>query len=196
MTVLRNCFLLLFVLSVPGVAGASDTDTCSYSTDWDEREGACTRLIDSGLIADTALSSALTNRCKARLSAMQYETALEDCDAALGANEENWQAFDIRAVIRLGLGQLPDALDDLDNAERLNADWAPRARVRADTLCAMKRGDDAMIQYRKAIERKAFDTIAWQEHLASTGHYTGGIDGVFGAGSMRALQNWVRETCN
>ncbi|MEM9370262.1 MAG: hypothetical protein AAGA26_03790 [Pseudomonadota bacterium] len=195
MPVLRTCLLLLFVSTLSARASASDAETCSFSTDWGEREAACTRLIESGSVTGDNLSSALTNRCKARLSELRYDSALQDCNEAIGTTGTNWQAFDIRAVIYLGLGRYPAALDDLDRAERLNADWPARARARADTLCSMKRADEAMLQYRRAIQRGAFDAVGWQTFLSEAGFYSGEIDGVFGQGSMRALQSWVAATC-
>ncbi|MEM6934119.1 MAG: putative peptidoglycan binding domain-containing protein, partial [Pseudomonadota bacterium] len=63
------------------------------------------------------------------------------------------------------------------------------------TLCSMKRADEAMLQYRRAIQRGAFDAVGWQTFLSEAGFYSGEIDGVFGQGSMRALQSWVAATC-
>ncbi|MEM7668118.1 MAG: tetratricopeptide repeat protein [Pseudomonadota bacterium] len=195
MPVLRICLLLVLASILPAPAAASDAEICSFSTNWTEREAACARLIDSGQISGDNLSRALTNRCKARVRDGRYGPALQDCNEAIALEDTNWQAYDVRAAIHLALGQQTAALGDLDQADRLNRDWAPRSRARADVLCSLKRADEAMAQYRRSIERNAFDPVGWQTFLADQGFYRGAIDGVFGTGSMSALENWVLATC-
>jgi len=63
--------------------------------------------------------AALSNLCAGYILLGQYQAALGYCDLLLARNDENWRAYNNRAVIYIKLGQYEKAENDLARGEAL-----------------------------------------------------------------------------
>lgn len=63
--------------------------------------------------------AALSNLCAGYILLAQYQAALGYCDLLLARNDENWRAYNNRAVIYIKLGHYSKAEQDLARGEAL-----------------------------------------------------------------------------
>ena len=63
--------------------------------------------------------AALSNLCAGYILLSQYQAALGYCDLLLARNDENWRAYNNRAVIYIKIGQYRKAERDLAKGEML-----------------------------------------------------------------------------
>ena len=63
--------------------------------------------------------AALSNLCAGYILLAQYQAALGYCDLLLARNDQNWRAYNNRAVIYIKLGQYAKAEKDLAKGEAL-----------------------------------------------------------------------------
>ena len=63
--------------------------------------------------------AALSNLCAGYILLAQYQAALGYCDLLLARNDENWRAYNNRAVIYIKLGRYVNAEQDLAKGEAL-----------------------------------------------------------------------------
>lgn len=63
--------------------------------------------------------AALSNLCAGYILMGQYQAALGYCDLLLARNDENWRAYNNRAVIYIKIGQYRKAEQDLAKGEML-----------------------------------------------------------------------------
>ena len=76
------------------------------------------------------LSLLYCNRAACFLSEKQWQATVDDCTAALGANKRNVKAYWRRADAREALGKYREALDDLHELCKLDAELAQQQSVR------------------------------------------------------------------
>lgn len=74
-------------------------------------------------------SAALSNLCAGFDGQGEYEQALKHCNEALEIDDDNWQAYNNRALAYLGLGDLERAQQDIDRGLELNPDSTELVRV-------------------------------------------------------------------
>ena len=63
--------------------------------------------------------AALSNLCAGYILLAQYQAALGYCDLLLARNDDNWRAYNNRAVVYIKLGQYAKAEKDLARGEAL-----------------------------------------------------------------------------
>jgi len=73
--------------------------------------------------------NALINLCAGYVGTGEYVKALQYCDQALKLNDQNWHAYNNRALALLGVGLIVAARSDLDKGFALNPDSATLAKV-------------------------------------------------------------------
>ena len=76
-------------------------------------------------------AAALSNLCAGFDGQQDYEQALAHCNAALEIDDDNWQAYNNRALAHLGLGELDQAQLDIDRGLELNPKAKELRRVQA-----------------------------------------------------------------
>ena len=81
-------------------------------------------------IVGAELSLLYCNRAACFLSEKQWQATVDDCTAALGANKRNVKAYWRRADAREALGKYREALDDLHELCKLDAELAKQQSVR------------------------------------------------------------------
>ncbi len=70
-------------------------------------------------IGERQHEAALSNLCAGYILLEQYQAALGYCDLLLARNDDNWRAYNNRAVIYIKLGQYAKAEKDLARGESL-----------------------------------------------------------------------------
>lgn len=81
-------------------------------------------------IVGAELSLLYCNRAACFLSEKQWQATVDDCTAALSANKRNVKAYWRRADAREALGKYREALDDLHELCKLDAELAKQTSVR------------------------------------------------------------------
>ena len=132
---------LIILLIVPAIADAQsrralDSETVPKTvigpTNPDLQEGAKALLAGDaelgvkktleGLevaVGEREHEAALSNLCAGYILLGQYQAALGYCDLLLARNDENWRAYNNRAVIYIKIGQYEKAEKDLARGEAL-----------------------------------------------------------------------------
>lgn len=138
---MRKLAAFVVLLLLPGLAAAqsnrpfeSDTvpKTVIGPTNPDLQEGAKALLAGDaevgvrktleGLevaVGEREHEAALSNLCAGYILLGQYQAALGYCDLLLARNDENWRAYNNRAVIYIKIGQYAKAEKDLARGEAL-----------------------------------------------------------------------------
>jgi len=119
---------------------------------FDEALAAADKLVE--LKGDDV--NALNGRCWIKALIPDPVGALPDCEAALKADPDYFQARDSRAFVYWQLGRMEEAQADLDRAAELSPDFW---------------------DWTKREER--FDVVLARRYLRALGHYDGRIDGDF-----------------
>lgn len=70
-------------------------------------------------IGERQHEAALSNLCAGYILLAQYQAALGYCDLLLARNDDNWRAYNNRAVIYIKMGQYAKAEKDLAKGEAL-----------------------------------------------------------------------------
>lgn len=97
---------------------------------------ACTRLLDTVTMSDSARSDVYGNRGNAHDNLRQTDSALADYDRALALNARNSEAYRNRGVTLFRLHCLSEALQMFSTAIALNPRYARAWASRADVLSA------------------------------------------------------------
>lgn len=120
-----------------------------------ERVAACTELLESGALDETARAAAQANRGVAQREAGDVTAALRDFEAALRADAEQPQALEGRAAILLASGQL-DAAEPLVDRLIAGGHALANAHLMKGDIAAL-RGDHAaaIASYDAAIAERA-----------------------------------------
>lgn len=125
-----------------------------------------------------------------------WRRAIDDYDQALERDPAFGTAWGSRGVAWRETGELERALGDLDRAIELEPDVARHYQNRANVRCALGQVDGAVEDRMAAIRLGHFDAELVQSVLKEKGYYDGPIDGVFGAGSVKALRAWSEKGCD
>lgn len=141
---------------------ASDRATCADSDrPAADRVAACTALIESGELDETARLQAQAHRGGAHRAAGDVTPALRDFEAVLRADESNADALEGRAAILLASGQLDAAEALLSRLDETGEKPAIVAFMRGEI--AQSRGDFAVAieRYDEAVSREERMAIAF-----------------------------------
>jgi tetratricopeptide (TPR) repeat protein len=65
-------------------------------------------------------SAALSNLCAGLAGSAEYSEAIAQCTSAIEIDDDNWQAFNNRAIAHLGMGKLGKAQKDINRGLELN----------------------------------------------------------------------------
>jgi tetratricopeptide (TPR) repeat protein len=82
-------------------------------------------LTQAGLGSTVSVSdraAALANLCAAHASLKQFEKALVFCNESIALQDGKWQTWQNRAACHLGVGNIEEALRDLERGLTLNPD--------------------------------------------------------------------------
>jgi len=140
--IMRVFLVCLFAFSV--AANASDPEsTTVIGVNKDLSDGARAlqmgdfeegiRLTIAGLKFESSprnRTSGLSNLCAGYTAAKQYAEAIESCNQALIIDDQNWHAYNNRALAYLGRGEIDAAKRDLENGLQLNPDSSKLLQVR------------------------------------------------------------------
>jgi tetratricopeptide (TPR) repeat protein len=131
---MRGFLLCLLALSV--AAYASDPESVTViGVNKDLSDGARAlqmgdfeeglRLTIAGLRFESSArnrAGGLSNLCAGYTAVKQYAEAIDSCNEALKIDDQNWHAYNNRALAYLGQGEIDAAKRDLQDGLRLNAD--------------------------------------------------------------------------
>jgi tetratricopeptide (TPR) repeat protein len=114
---------LLLATSAAAFAQTDDRTTCERASG-DVAIAACNRAIESGRFAGLDLAKLHTNRGVERKQKGDLDGALQDYDAALALNPNDFFAFNNRANVRRDKGDIAGAIADYTEAVRLEPAYA------------------------------------------------------------------------
>jgi tetratricopeptide (TPR) repeat protein len=83
------------------------------------------RLTERGLESPPGWSdrsAALSNLCAGLAGNANYDEAITQCTSAIEINDDNWQAYNNRAIAHIGLGEINEAQQDINRGLKLNPD--------------------------------------------------------------------------
>ena len=156
------------------------------------------------LIAVVVFLSALAAPARAGMvgdCGQQYDRDLQisGCTAAIRSGQ--WQGKDLawaytnRGVAYADLGEYRRAIDDYDQALRLDPGNAIAYTGRANARCRSGHVEAALDDRMQALRLGAFSAKDLQTYLRNRGFYNGAIDGDVGPISKRALRDWTVAGC-
>ena len=138
---MRGFLICLLVLSV--TADAADPEsTTVIGVNEDLADGARAlqmgdfeegiRLTIAGLKVESSprnRASGLSNLCAGYTAAKQYAEAIDSCNQSLRIDNQNWHAYNNRALAYLGQGEIDAAKRDLQDGLRLNPESSKLLQV-------------------------------------------------------------------
>jgi tetratricopeptide (TPR) repeat protein len=182
----------LLVLSTGGAR--ADMDAC-FGDRSERRIEACSDVIDMPDLDTTRRSLAYAMRALAYSLRTEYETAIRDYDEALRLNPSFPVALNNRAWAYFKMGKPLAGLPDAEKALGLDPGSAHAYDTRAHILQWMKRSDDALADYDRAMYFGGERMIRlYQCGLQNNGLYTGRIDGLPSPELRRAMSMCVTTT--
>lgn len=189
MRALTLCFLLL-AFAIP--AQADIADDCTQDTDMDLKIGGCTAVIRSGEWTGENLAWAYNNRGVGYSKSGEFRAAVENYDKAINLKSNYPAAINNRGYAYSNMGEYRRALEDYNLALAYDPNMATAITNRGVAYRQLCRHEEAFDDFMNAI-RIVGTTRAreWQVFLRDLGHYTGSVDGDFGAGSRVALRSYV-----
>ncbi|MCJ2033145.1 tetratricopeptide repeat protein [Methylobacterium sp. J-068] len=176
---LLSSFTIFTKLNVPisdsmivsAIAADNDQSICErQNSDLGERISACTRLISANQ-ANTPLPDVFLNRGRAWFLRGDYSAAARDFEEVVQRAPLSYLGFQGRALARHRLGQLDEALKDLNTCIKLAGSTAALLNARGAVLNDQGEYDRAILDFNKAIGldpafTRAFANRAWaQYHL-------------------------------
>ncbi len=103
-------------------------------------------------------------------------------------------AYDKRGIAYTKLGEYRRAIEDYDQALRLDPGYAIAYNNRGDVYNELDDYERAAKDWEQSIRIDGAPRAKhWQEYMKGKGHYLGAIDGVFGPGTRRALVACARD---
>jgi tetratricopeptide (TPR) repeat protein len=147
MDMLRVSWTLCLLAVAAGQAAASDVKTVIGPTNAALADGAAAliagdaeegvRLTLEGLSRPTSERdriAAWANLCAGYVMLEQFDSALAYCDRVIAVDDDNWRAFNNRALVHIFRGDYAAAASDIDRVESLRPNARTLDRVRTMLL--------------------------------------------------------------
>jgi tetratricopeptide (TPR) repeat protein len=99
----------------------SDGAAALMREDW-KRGIELTQLGLGAVLSSEDRAAGLANLCAAYAALREYKTALGHCDESVAILNSNWRTWQNRAAANLGLGNVEEALRDVQRGLQLNPD--------------------------------------------------------------------------
>jgi tetratricopeptide (TPR) repeat protein len=131
--------------------------SCYILNRHDEALEVLNTMVDTG---EEPVSTLLTRANILFTMGMNFETAA-DCMRIIELEPENHLAYFQLAKSERALGELTNAISNLDNTTRLKDDFAEGYALRADINYTLKNGNDALTDVEKVIELTPEDEVAY-----------------------------------
>jgi len=144
---------------------------------------------------DPGSAPAFNNRGNIHATRGELRRALEDHTEAIRLDPDYSHAYYNRAVDLEEIGEPTLAIEDYTRVLEIDPNYGVALVSRGTLQCRIGAAEAAVADLVLAVQRGFVDATAMQQRLSQTGHYSGPIDGDFGAGSQGALRAWVGEGC-
>ena len=124
---------------------------------------------------------------------------ISGCTAAIRSGQFSGRnlavAYNNRGLAYYGLGDYARAIEDLDQALRIDPGDANAYKNRAIAHCKLGQVKASLDDRMQTLRLGAFAAKDVQRYLRDRGFYKGAIDGDFGPASRKALRDWITAGC-
>jgi tetratricopeptide (TPR) repeat protein len=155
----------LNALGIDPAAADADAKQC-HELSGDPAIAACDRAIASGKFSGSALAAVDADRCYEAQNKADYDRAIADCDAAIGADPGTGYAHAYKARALLAKADPKGAIVEANLAIMRLGNIAYALAVRGDVERALGRGDEAKQDYDRVV---ALNATGWALQAAQAG---------------------------
>lgn len=136
-------------------------------------------------------------RGKTYFERLDFEAALSDFDRAVELSPDNAAAWRSKAWVHYKRNDLHPAVEAITKSLEVDPHNTKSHHVHAQILTALGREDSAMDAYDLAYSFESRETVRkLQQALENLDYKVGAIDGVYGAGTRRALKRCIADGCS